>query len=264
MSIWNYLRTILSALALLCSALCADAAGRVIYLTFDDGPLSGTANVLDVLAEEQVPAAMFMVGLHVESGGEQRALLMRAKALPLVTVGNHSYSHANNHYRDYYSNTDGVVADMLKANTVLGLTPWVYARLPGRDVFRLIDYSKDDLSMDPAHYEREVVDYDYVAAMKFLIYGWDFEWAHSSDGKPVQSVDLLVSEIDHLFAYGRFMKRNEMILLMHDEMFQDRFDGKGKLKSLIQQLKQRGYTFGDIKQYDPNPYTGTSVRSSAK
>ncbi len=80
MSIGNYLRTILSALALLCSALCADAAGRVIYLTFDDGPLSGTANVLDVLAEEQVPAAMFMVGLHVESGGEQRALLMRQGA----------------------------------------------------------------------------------------------------------------------------------------------------------------------------------------
>ena len=30
-----------------------------------------------------------------------------------------------------------VVADMLRANTVLGLKPAVHARLPGRDVFRL-------------------------------------------------------------------------------------------------------------------------------
>lgn len=67
---------------------------------------------------------------------------------------------------------------------------------------------------------------------------------HDGTGKPVQSVETLVSEIDHLFA--AFTKRGKMILLMHDEMFQDRFDGRTKLTALIASLKQRGYVFGRI------------------
>jgi peptidoglycan/xylan/chitin deacetylase (PgdA/CDA1 family) len=264
MRICDQLRKLWLALTLSACAIEASASERVIYLTFDDGPLPGTSNILDVVAEAQVPATMFMVGQHVQATSVRRQLLARAQAMPLVTVGNHSYSHANNHYRNYYSDTDAVVADMLKANAVLGLKPWVYARLPGRDVFRLIHYSRDEASMDPSQHRREEIDYDYVAAMKFLIYGWDFEWVHSNDGKPVQSVDLLVSEIDHLFSYGHFMKPNSMVLLMHDEMFQDRFDGKQKLQDLIRQLSQRGYMFGAIQEYDPNPYTGNAGHSSTR
>jgi hypothetical protein len=33
-------------------------------------------------------------------------------------------------------------------------------------------------------------------------------------------------------------------------MFQDRFDGKTKLKALIDGLRQRGYTFGRLDDYD--------------
>ncbi|WP_245467090.1 MULTISPECIES: polysaccharide deacetylase family protein [unclassified Mesorhizobium] len=80
----------------------ASAADRTIYLTFDDGPLNGTANILDVLQAEQVPATLFMVGMHVEANATSRALLQRAKSMPLVTIGNHSYSHAYNHYRHFY------------------------------------------------------------------------------------------------------------------------------------------------------------------
>jgi hypothetical protein len=37
---------------------------------------------------------------------------------------------------------------------------------------------------------------------------------------------------------------------MHDEMFQDKFDGTQNLKALIDALRQRGYAFGDISTYD--------------
>jgi hypothetical protein len=37
---------------------------------------------------------------------------------------------------------------------------------------------------------------------------------------------------------------------MHDEMFQDVFDGKTKLTNLITALKLRHYTFGTIQGYD--------------
>jgi peptidoglycan/xylan/chitin deacetylase (PgdA/CDA1 family) len=228
----------------------ASAAERTIYLTFDDGPLPGTANVLSVLKAENVPAAMFMVGLHVETQPGGRALLDEAKAMPLVTVGNHSYSHANNHYRAYYANTQAVVSDMLHANRVLGLTPRVNGRLPGRDVFRLRTVFTEDLSINVAEWQKEWLDYELVAEAGFYLYGWDFEWVHSNDGKPVQTVDHLVNEIDHLFQYGKFVRPGKMIVLMHDEMFQDQFNGKENLTAMIRALKQRGYTFGYLDKYD--------------
>ncbi|MDX8514584.1 polysaccharide deacetylase family protein [Mesorhizobium captivum] len=226
------------------------AADRTIYLTFDDGPLAGTANILDVLQAEQAPATLFMVGMHAEANATNRALVHRAKSMPLVTIGNHSYSHAYNHYRHFYGDTEGVVADMLRANTVLGLKPAVHARLPGRDVFRLPSMSKDDNSLGLAQAGREDPDYEFVAASGFWLYGWDHEWVHEDSGKPVQSVDLLVSEIDHLFGYGHFVKPGKLILLMHDEMFQDAFDGKAKLTALIAALRLRRYAFGAIPTYD--------------
>jgi peptidoglycan/xylan/chitin deacetylase (PgdA/CDA1 family) len=191
-----------------------------------------------------------MVGMHVEASAERRALLARARAMPLVTIGNHSYSHANNRYANFYSDTEAVVADMLRANAVLGLVPPVDARMPGRDVFRLRGISKDDLSVNAAQYEREQVDFEFVAASGFLLFGWDFEWVHSADGKPVQSVTTLVSEIDSLFRHNRFLKPGKMVLLMHDQMFQEKFDGAENLTALIRALKSRGYRFGALGGYD--------------
>lgn len=230
----------------------AQAADRTIYLTFDDGPLDGTANILDVLQAENVPAAMFMVGLHAKSSPESMALGARAKSMPLVTVGNHSYSHAFNRYRKFYADTEGVVADMVRANAVLGLEVPTHARLPGRNVFRLPNISTNDLSIDRTEIGIEQPDYEFVTATGFWLYGWDHEWVHDGTGKPVQSVARLVSEIDHMFSGKvRFVRPNQLILLMHDEMFRDTFDGTANLTALIQGLKQRGYSFGQIPDYDP-------------
>lgn len=230
----------------------ASAADRTVYLTFDDGPLNGTRNVLDVLEAEDVPATMFMVGLHVGSSPEFKAQFHRAKGMPHVTVGNHSYSHAYNRYRKFYADTEAVVADMVRANAVLDLTLPAPARLPGRNVFRLPNVSTNDLSIDRIEIDIEEPDYEFVAATGFWIYGWDHEWVHDGTGKPVQSVSTMLSEIDHLFGGKvRFVRPRKMILLMHDEMFQDKFDGTARLTALVQGLKQRGYKFGHIADHDP-------------
>ena len=63
-------RAALLFLAALLLPASATAAHRTVFLTFDDGPLNGTPNVLDVLQAEQVPAALFMVGSHAEAGPE--------------------------------------------------------------------------------------------------------------------------------------------------------------------------------------------------
>lgn len=232
-------------------ALPAAAAEKTIYLTFDDGPLNGTANILQVLDKEQVPATMFMVGMHADASQDHTALVAKAKSMPLVTVGNHPYTHANNHYRYFYSSVEDLLADLARADKSLGLKgPPIYARLPGRNVFRLLDMSSDDLSIGKPEDRREEPDFEFVAASGYYLYGWDHEWVHDGQGKPVQTVEHLVSEIDHLFAYGKLAKPNKLILLMHDEMFQDTYNGTTNLQALVATLKNRGYAFGKIDNFD--------------
>ncbi|WP_246705211.1 hypothetical protein [Rhizobium sp. RM] len=60
-----------------------------------------------------------------------------------------------------------------------------------------------------------------------------------------------MNEIDALFAHNRFVTRGKMILLMHDQMFQDKFDGENNLRTVIRELKKRGYKFEDLTTYEP-------------
>ncbi|WFU07349.1 polysaccharide deacetylase family protein (plasmid) [Rhizobium sp. CB3171] len=225
-------------------------ASRKIYLTFDDGPLPGSENVLHVLFEENVPATMFMVGVHVETKEDGRSVLAAVRSLENVAVGNHSYSHANNRYRVFYSDSQAVIADLAKANEVLGLAMLAATRLPGRNVFRLKTVSSEDLSLDVREWGKEWINFELIREAGFDLYGWDHEWVHNNDGKPIQSVETLVREIDSLFAYNRFVKPGKMILLMHDAMFQDKFNGQENLRALIRKLKQRGYQFSSLRDYE--------------
>jgi peptidoglycan-N-acetylglucosamine deacetylase len=68
----------------------ANTNEKVIALTFDDGPLTKhTPAILDILRDEQVPAAFFCIGSRIAG---QEALLRRIDAEGHV-IGNHSFSH---------------------------------------------------------------------------------------------------------------------------------------------------------------------------
>jgi len=62
---------------------------RCVALTFDDGPVAGTADLLDVLADKGVPATFFVVGSNAQA---QPDLLARMVAEGHV-VGNHTQDH---------------------------------------------------------------------------------------------------------------------------------------------------------------------------
>lgn len=69
----------------------SDAPPRVA-LTFDDGPSSGpTDAILDILRDENVPAAFFVIGRNVASAPH---LLKRMHDEGHV-IGNHTYDHAH-------------------------------------------------------------------------------------------------------------------------------------------------------------------------
>ncbi|WP_310625264.1 polysaccharide deacetylase family protein [Limnohabitans sp.] len=222
-----------------------------VYLTIDDGPLAGAANIMDVFSQEKVPVTLFMVGMHVQSYPDGEQLLKQAKALNHVQVGDHSYSHAHDHYRYFYSCPECVVKDMTQGAQVLGLDfkKSIPSRLPGRNVFRLKNLKQDDPYIDAQERLKEQVDDDLVSRAGFDLYGWDLEWAHLSLGKPVQSVPQLLNEIDDAFETGSTTRGGKLILLMHDQMFPNHFDGQLQLTMLIKGLQQRGYVLDDLRNY---------------
>lgn len=72
------------------AAYLGDPARKVLYLTFDAGYENGcTEKILDVLKEQQVPAAFFLVGHYLE----KNAGLVRRMAAEGHIVGNHTMHH---------------------------------------------------------------------------------------------------------------------------------------------------------------------------
>lgn len=67
-----------------------DTSKKTIYLTFDAGYENGyTEKILDVLAEQKVPAAFFLVGTYMEENPE----LVKRMAKEGHIVGNHTMNH---------------------------------------------------------------------------------------------------------------------------------------------------------------------------
>ncbi len=63
---------------------------KVVALTFDDGPTPDKTNqILQILAEEQIPATFFLIGQEVQ----QHPQLVRQILAAAHQVGNHSFSH---------------------------------------------------------------------------------------------------------------------------------------------------------------------------
>jgi peptidoglycan-N-acetylglucosamine deacetylase len=62
---------------------------KVIALTFDDGPSESTPQVLELLAQYQIPATFFQIGANVERLPE----IARAVHAAGHEIGNHSHTH---------------------------------------------------------------------------------------------------------------------------------------------------------------------------
>ena len=72
------------------AAYIGDTSRKVLYLTFDAGYENGcTEKILDVLKEQQVPAAFFLVGNYMEKNAD----LVRRMAAEGHIVGNHTMHH---------------------------------------------------------------------------------------------------------------------------------------------------------------------------
>ncbi len=203
-----------------------------VYLTFDDGPNKGTRNVLHIVQDEQVPASFFLVGEHVAGSFYQEQMWDSLKAATDVTLCNHSYSHAGNHYLVYYQNPAGVVDDFKRTKDSLHLFNNI-ARTPGRNIWRTDSLHYTDIAASAAAA-------DSLQQAGFIVMGWDVEWKFDPKTMSVTTTaDNLLAQIDSSFSHRQTREENNLVVLAHDQVYA-KSDDSMQLRQLLQKLKLRG------------------------
>jgi len=213
-----------------------------IYLTFDDGPLIGSSAIDSIISSKNIKISTFLVGKHANMSKRLKRDFERYMNNPLVDCYNHSYSHAANKFHVFYSNPDLAVADFEKCEADLGLKHKI-VRMPGRNIWLFDGVRRIDLTSGSQ-------TADLLGVNGYKIYGWDVEWKiNGITGTPVQTVDEVYRRIKNMLGNKSTLKPNNVVLLMHDDMFQNK-KGQQLLSGLIDSLKQhKDYKFDFIADY---------------
>ncbi|HEY6975495.1 MAG TPA: polysaccharide deacetylase family protein [Chitinophagaceae bacterium] len=218
-----------------------DTSLKYIYITFDDGPLRGSEDIDDAVRNEQINVNVFVVGQHALSDSF-RGFYKMYQNNPYIEIGNHSFSHAHEHYEKFYRNPSAVVTDFLRCQAALQISKKI-ARQPGRNQWRLNDTCINDVRSGSGSADSLYKD-------GFEVFGWDLEWQHDpKTGVPIQTVDDMVELIEKKLDEHKTVKPNHLVLLAHDEMFRNGWE-ESELKQLIDKLKAQGnYRFEHLSSY---------------
>lgn len=217
-----------------------DSNSRVIYLTFDDGPLSPTPYLTEIILEKQIKMSAFVVGMHALMNKGFMRHLDAMKRSPFIEVCNHSYSHAYGKYQNFYSRPETAAQDIINNEDKLGLLTKI-VRMPGRDI-----WATDSIRRGWSQSGGKTAS--ILLEKGFKIYGWDMEWEHFGNTLPKRSPAQIVSLIDSMFKRKATFTPNHLVFLGHDEMLAKE-KGRQDLREIIDSLKQRGYVFEFISHY---------------
>lgn len=212
-----------------------------IYLTFDDGPLKGTANCIAICEREKLAASFFEIGLHKSRSSKGRKLYEQIRSnKTLFSLSNHSFSHAAGNYLWFYQHPDSATLDFLKGRAVLAPTNNL-VRFPGNNTWDTKNAKKASWLAKPLAHKMDSLGWDVI--------GWDMEWRFNKNKKPLQSPEAIALLVDSLFAYNQTKTKNHLVILMHDHMFAAS-DDSAKLAKMVSLLKKRKhYRFYKITQY---------------
>lgn len=197
----------------------ADEAEKIVYLTFDDGPIPKiTDQILDILKEENVPATFFIVGKEIKG---REAILKRIYEEG-QGIGLHTYSH---NFKMIYQNPDTFISEMDKTNAtineVLGTNIQIHPiRFPGG--------SAGHLTQD---------FYDKLCAKGYLVFDWNVDL---KDGiKATLSPETFLENAKKCSDHG-----TRRIILAHCNS--NNINTCKALKLIIDYYRSEGYTFGKI------------------
>jgi len=215
---------------------------RYIYLTFDDGPLNGSQFIDSIATAKNIKINAFLIGKHDRMSKGLHKYYERYMNNPLVDCYNHSYNHANNKFTYFYSNAESAYEDFDKNEKELNLKHKI-VRLPGRNIWYFADRKRIDMQSGSS-----TADLLYQNGYRSM--GWDCEWKKGKpSGMPVESVSFIYRQINNRLRNGTSFSKNNVVLLMHDDMFQTRKAQK-MLSDLIDSLKLHpNYEFAHMRDY---------------
>ena len=189
--------------------------GKNIYLTFDAGYENGyTEAILDVLKEEKVPAAFFLVGNYIEENPE----LVKRMVKEGHTVGNHTMHHPDMAAISEKSRFEKELKDLEES----------YKAATGEEMKKVYrppqgKYSEENL--------KQAKELGYTTFFWSLAY---VDWYENNQPDEQEAINLLNKRIHP----------GAIVLLHSTSKTNSRI-----LKELIQGWKNEGYTFSSIDNF---------------
>ncbi len=230
---------------------------KTVYLTFDDGPEIGTADVLDVLKAHGATACFFLTGSNAQlvGGLDVQAALVKREVAEGHTLGNHCYIHSPMRKREYvakygdltteeqrvaFRNNYARNVDHFRARLEQPNFKFQFARLPGDgSTFPALVKETEALGMRHFHWQWE------------LATNRQFSWLHVHDWQGIVGVD---SEEPGL-------PPNNAVILFHDRHW--RGENKQRLDAMLTMLEKNGYSFGKPADWKPAPAPTTPPKPKA-
>lgn len=203
-----------------------DNNGKVIYLTFDDGPSSTiTPQILQILREEGVKATFFVI-----NHSDALNYLIKQEHDDGHTVALHSYSH---NYRYIYTSSDNYFGDLNlisdKVYSITGVRSDII-RFPGGSSNAVSKFNPGIMTQ----LAKQVMNKGYIY----------FDWnVGSGDAGEVRSSNEVYNNVtSRLGGYTN-------VVLMHD--YEGNYYTLNALRAIIRYGKEHGYTFANITSSTP-------------
>ena len=200
--------------------------GKVVYLTFDDGPSNVTPEILRILDAYNVKATFFVTG----NGGEYNDYIKQAYKAGHA-IGLHSYTHD---FGYIYSSVENYFEDLNRVSdlveSLIGIRP---------NIIRFAGGSSNTLSANYApgimtELTQLVIDRGY----------YYFDW--NVDSQDASGIGVDSSIIVENAASGT---EDSLVILMHDAAGKE--TTAQALPQIIEYYQAQGYTFATLNEYSP-------------
>lgn len=194
-------------------------AGKVVYLTFDDGPSNLTRPLLDVLDRYGVKATFFVIG----KTGKQDLQDMRDIVKRGHTIGMHSYTH---NYQQIYADPKAFLSDLERIHALIQNTTGVDAHL-----YRFPGGSYN--SYNHRYADQIIAELDRRG---YTYFDWNVD---SGDAKTGTSAAAIYSN-----AVRGARRYGKSVILMHNTNV--KHATLAELPSVIATLQKSGYRFATL------------------
>ena len=195
---------------------------KTIYLTFDDGPSYLTNQILDILAEKQVPATFFVIGPNIDKYQD----VVKRAYIDGHTIGIHSDTHV---YSYIYSSLDNYLNDLnLIRHKVHNIT---------KDYSRIVRLPGGASNTISKKYKTGIVSEitNWLHKHDYYYFDWNID---SQDASGRASKELIYNSVINNLKLG------DNIILMHDSSTKQ--TTVEALPLIIDYAKANGYTFARI------------------